>query len=167
LRSTAADLLTFLEANLGVTKSPLAAAMAAQLEMRRPAGAPRLEIAMGWHVVTRPGGLEIVWHNVLAAEAAPENPCPACAKTAQDKGDHRGSAFEWHFAEIRSSRIQTAVRRTGPARGDCLVVERWANNALAVTAKLVPFSRHFNVVLVGTIHADFGTATSGNRRRVI
>jgi serine-type D-Ala-D-Ala carboxypeptidase/endopeptidase len=63
LRSTAVDLLTFLEANLGVTKSPLAAAMAAQLETRRPAGAPRLEIAMGWHVVTRPGGREIVWHN--------------------------------------------------------------------------------------------------------
>ena len=93
--------------------------------------------------------------NVLAAEAAPENPCPACAKTAQDKGDHRGSAFEWHFAETRSSRIQTAVRMgTGPARGDRLVVERWANNALAVTAKLVPFSRHFNVVLVGKIHAE-------------
>jgi CubicO group peptidase (beta-lactamase class C family) len=63
LRSTAADLLTFLEAHLGVTKSALAPAMAAQLDTRRPTGVPRLEIAMGWHVVTRPGGREIVWHN--------------------------------------------------------------------------------------------------------
>ena len=53
LRSTAADLLTFLEANLGTlgtTKSPLAAAMNAQLATRRPTGIPGLEIALGWHV---------------------------------------------------------------------------------------------------------------------
>lgn len=63
LRSTAADLLTFLEANLGPTKSPLAAAMKAQLATRRPTGVPGLEIALGWHVLKHPGGSEIVWHN--------------------------------------------------------------------------------------------------------
>jgi CubicO group peptidase (beta-lactamase class C family) len=63
LRSTANDLLTFLAAELGVVKSPLAAAMAAQLVPRRPTGQPGLEIALGWHVSKTPAGQEIVWHN--------------------------------------------------------------------------------------------------------
>lgn len=63
LRSTADDLLAFLEAHLGVTKSTLAPAIATLLETRRPTNVPRLQIAMGWHVATRPGDREIVWHN--------------------------------------------------------------------------------------------------------
>jgi len=63
LRSTAGDLLAFLEAHLGVTKSTLAPAMATLLETRRPTIVPRLQIAMGWHVATRTGDREIVWHN--------------------------------------------------------------------------------------------------------
>jgi D-alanyl-D-alanine-carboxypeptidase/D-alanyl-D-alanine-endopeptidase len=62
LRSTANDLLTFLAANLGYTKSPLAPAMAAMLNVRRPTGVPGLEIALGWHIFTT-NGKEIVWHN--------------------------------------------------------------------------------------------------------
>ncbi len=62
LRSTANDLLTFLAANLGYTKSPLAPAMAAMLKVRRSTGVPDLEIALGWHVFTS-NGKEIVWHN--------------------------------------------------------------------------------------------------------
>jgi len=62
LRSTANDLLTFLAANLGYTKSPLAPAMAAMLKVRRPTGQPGLEIALGWHILTT-NGKEIVWHN--------------------------------------------------------------------------------------------------------
>ena len=62
LRSTANDMLAFLAANLGYTKSPLAPAMAAMLKVRRPTGAPDLEIALGWHVFTS-NGKEIVWHN--------------------------------------------------------------------------------------------------------
>lgn len=62
LRSTANDLLIFLAANLGYTKSPLAPAMAAMLKVRRPTGVPGLEIALGWHVLTQ-AGREIVWHN--------------------------------------------------------------------------------------------------------
>jgi CubicO group peptidase (beta-lactamase class C family) len=62
LRSTGNDLLTFLGAELGYEKTPLKAAMAAQLEPRRPTGVPGLEIALGWHVLTKiDGGL--VWHN--------------------------------------------------------------------------------------------------------
>jgi len=62
LRSTADDMLDFLAANLGYTKTPLAPAMAAQLTVRRPTGSPGLEIALGWHVLSSHGH-EIVWHN--------------------------------------------------------------------------------------------------------
>ena len=62
LRSTANDLLTFLAANLGYTKSALAPAMAAMLKVRRPTEQPGLEIALGWHILTT-NGKEIVWHN--------------------------------------------------------------------------------------------------------
>jgi D-alanyl-D-alanine-carboxypeptidase/D-alanyl-D-alanine-endopeptidase len=62
LRSTTNDPLTFLAANLGYTKSPLAPAMAAMLKVRRPTGLPDLEIALGWHIFTT-NGKEIVWHN--------------------------------------------------------------------------------------------------------
>jgi serine-type D-Ala-D-Ala carboxypeptidase/endopeptidase len=62
LRSTANDLLTFLAANLGYAKTPLAPAMAAMLQVRRPTGQPDLEIALGWHVYTM-HGKEIIWHN--------------------------------------------------------------------------------------------------------
>jgi CubicO group peptidase (beta-lactamase class C family) len=62
LRSTANDMLTFIAANLGYTKSPLATAMAAMLKERRPTGQPGLEMALGWHIFTT-GGTEIIWHN--------------------------------------------------------------------------------------------------------
>jgi CubicO group peptidase (beta-lactamase class C family) len=62
LRSTTNDLLTFLAANIGLEKSPLASAMAAMIPPRRPTGTPNLEIALGWHIWTRDGH-EIIWHN--------------------------------------------------------------------------------------------------------
>ncbi|MBV8732792.1 MAG: DUF3471 domain-containing protein, partial [Acidobacteriia bacterium] len=60
LRSTANDLLTLVGANLGYTKTPLASAMAAMLNVRRPTGTPNLEIALAWHVFS---GDPVVWHN--------------------------------------------------------------------------------------------------------
>lgn len=62
LRSTANDMLTFLAANLGYTKTPLAPAMAGMLKVRRPTGQADLEIALGWHVFTM-NGKDIIWHN--------------------------------------------------------------------------------------------------------
>jgi CubicO group peptidase (beta-lactamase class C family) len=62
LRSTANDLLSFLAANLGYSKSPLAPAMAAMVQTRRPTGQQGLEIALGWHIFTS-NGKEIFWHN--------------------------------------------------------------------------------------------------------
>ncbi len=55
LRSSANDMLTFLAAEIGYTQSPLAPAMKAMLQPRRPAGAPGLEIALAWHVFTANG----------------------------------------------------------------------------------------------------------------
>jgi CubicO group peptidase (beta-lactamase class C family) len=61
IRSTANDLLTFLAAFLGYTKTPLAPAMALMLETRRPTDIPNIEIALGWHITTKDG--LFVWHN--------------------------------------------------------------------------------------------------------
>jgi len=63
LRSDANDLLTFLAANLGYVKSPLASAMAAMRAVRRPTGSARLgEIGLGWLIV-KPSSYDVVWHN--------------------------------------------------------------------------------------------------------
>ena len=61
LRSTANDILTFLAANLGYVKTPLAQAMADEVSIRRPAG-PEMEIAYAWHIQTKDGNA-IIWHN--------------------------------------------------------------------------------------------------------
>jgi D-alanyl-D-alanine-carboxypeptidase/D-alanyl-D-alanine-endopeptidase len=63
LRSTANDMLTFLGAELGYVKTPLARALRAQWStVRRPAINPRVQVALGWIVTLRPEG-EIIWHN--------------------------------------------------------------------------------------------------------
>jgi len=62
LRSSANDMLPFLAANLGYSNTPLAAAMAAQVSIRRPAGSAGMEIAYNWLVQTK-NGKSIFWHN--------------------------------------------------------------------------------------------------------
>src|SRR4051812_17463637 len=62
LRSSTNDMLTFLAANLGDTKTPLAPAMAEMLKTRRPTTIPNMTIGLAWHVV-KVHGKEIVWHN--------------------------------------------------------------------------------------------------------
>lgn len=62
IRSTANDMLSFLAANLGYTKTLLAPAMTAMLAVRRPVEPPALNIALGWHVSTS-GGRDLVLHN--------------------------------------------------------------------------------------------------------
>jgi len=56
LRSSANDMLTFLEAFLGYKEPPLAPAMRAMLEVRCPAGIT--EIGLGWLILG-----ESAWHN--------------------------------------------------------------------------------------------------------
>jgi CubicO group peptidase (beta-lactamase class C family) len=63
LRSSANDMLTFLAANLGYVKSPLAPAMASMLAERRKTGVPAFpEIGLGW-LIAKPSSYEIVFHN--------------------------------------------------------------------------------------------------------
>lgn len=62
LRSTVNDLLKFLAANLGLTKTPLAPAMAATIANPRPAGRPKMTIGLAWHILTN-NDRQIVWHN--------------------------------------------------------------------------------------------------------
>jgi len=62
LRSSANDLLKFLSASMGYTKTALAPAMKAMLATRRPTGQPFIDSALGWTVDTRGGG-EIIWMN--------------------------------------------------------------------------------------------------------
>ena len=64
VRSSANDMLIFLEALLGYRESPLAPAMNAMLEVRRPAG--RTKIGLGW-LIYPTDGREIVWHNGATA----------------------------------------------------------------------------------------------------
>ena len=61
LRSTANDMLTFLAANLGYIKTPLADAMADQIATRRPSDGPDFEVGYGWRIQTKYGST-IVWH---------------------------------------------------------------------------------------------------------
>jgi D-alanyl-D-alanine-carboxypeptidase/D-alanyl-D-alanine-endopeptidase len=60
LRSSANDMLTFLEAFLGYKETPLAPAMKAMLEVRRPAG--QTKIGLAW-LIYPTDGREIAWHN--------------------------------------------------------------------------------------------------------
>lgn len=63
LRSTVGDMLTFLAANLDTSANPLARALRQTHRSRRPAGSATMTIGLGWHILARPGGPSIVWHN--------------------------------------------------------------------------------------------------------
>jgi D-alanyl-D-alanine-carboxypeptidase/D-alanyl-D-alanine-endopeptidase len=60
LRSTADDMLLFLAAQVGLTKTPLEAAMQATQRPRHSLGNSGGSIALGWHI--RPDG-NVLWHN--------------------------------------------------------------------------------------------------------
>ncbi|MBS0299888.1 MAG: beta-lactamase family protein [Proteobacteria bacterium] len=62
LRSTANDLLTFLETALGIKETPLASAFTAMLTSRRPTGIGDNEMGLGWGIMKN-GGNELIWHN--------------------------------------------------------------------------------------------------------
>jgi D-alanyl-D-alanine-carboxypeptidase/D-alanyl-D-alanine-endopeptidase len=64
LRSSANDMLTFLEAFLGYRESPLQPAMKDMLEVRRPAG--QTTIGLGW-IIMSVHGREVIGHNGATA----------------------------------------------------------------------------------------------------
>lgn len=61
IRSTAMDMVIYLRANMGKTKSKLYAAMQLAHQNSRPAGSNPM-VGLGWHKTTA-DGIEIVWHN--------------------------------------------------------------------------------------------------------
>ena len=64
LRSDAEDILTFLGAELGYVKTPLAPAMRAQwTTVRRPTGTPNLSVGLAWHIASPPNRDEFVAHD--------------------------------------------------------------------------------------------------------
>lgn len=63
LRSTVGDMLTFLAANLDSSANPLARALRQTHVSRRGAGSATMTIGLGWHILARPEGPSIVWHN--------------------------------------------------------------------------------------------------------
>ena len=63
LRSSTADMLKFVGANMGLSPSPLYGAMQATHRPRHALeGKPGQSIALGWHVIEQHGS-RIVWHN--------------------------------------------------------------------------------------------------------
>jgi CubicO group peptidase (beta-lactamase class C family) len=62
LKSTAQDLLTFVEAVLGYHSTPLFASMSAMLNTRRPTTYAGLELALGWHYLSTTTS-QLIWDN--------------------------------------------------------------------------------------------------------
>lgn len=62
LRSTAADMLKFLAANLDSASSPLGPVLATTRVAQRDADRPQNHIGLGWHIVEA-FGTTITWHN--------------------------------------------------------------------------------------------------------
>jgi CubicO group peptidase (beta-lactamase class C family) len=62
LRSTVNDMLKFVAANLGLTKSPLLVAMQKAQQSQRETGQTDLSIGLNWHILKKFDS-EMVWHN--------------------------------------------------------------------------------------------------------
>jgi CubicO group peptidase (beta-lactamase class C family) len=63
LRSTVGDMLTYVAAHLDSSANPLARALRQTHQSRRGAGSATMTIGLGWHILARPQGASIVWHN--------------------------------------------------------------------------------------------------------
>jgi len=62
LRSTAHDLVKFVSANMGLTKTALQPAMALAQTPRHEADSSAMQIGLGWHILKKTTG-DVVWHN--------------------------------------------------------------------------------------------------------
>jgi len=62
LRSTVNDMLKFVAANLGLTKSPLLVAMQKAQQAQRETGQADLSIGLNWHILKKFDS-EMIWHN--------------------------------------------------------------------------------------------------------
>jgi CubicO group peptidase (beta-lactamase class C family) len=62
-RSTAQDMIVFLEANLGLNETTLLKAMQESHKPRGLAGSTQMKIGLGWHIRIATDGETIQWHN--------------------------------------------------------------------------------------------------------
>ena len=62
IRSTVNDMMKFVAANMSPPKTELGRAMELAQTPRHEAGSPNVQIGLGWHITTSPGGT-VVWHN--------------------------------------------------------------------------------------------------------
>lgn len=62
LRSSANDLLKFVSANLGLTRTSLSAEMESTQKQLRQAGSPEIKIGLAWHIINKYDS-EIVFHD--------------------------------------------------------------------------------------------------------
>jgi CubicO group peptidase (beta-lactamase class C family) len=62
LRSTTDDMLTYLEANMGIKKCELLPAMQRCHHVRNPAASKMQSVGLGWHIETRPDDARLVFH---------------------------------------------------------------------------------------------------------
>ncbi len=65
VRSTANDLAVFLKACMGVTRTPLSAALARLRQTRRPTNIAGTQAGLGWYITSH-GGEEIAWKTGLS-----------------------------------------------------------------------------------------------------
>ena len=63
IRSTAQDMIVFLEANMGLRESSLHESMVETHLPRAQAGHDVMQIGLGWHILTPETGPAITWHN--------------------------------------------------------------------------------------------------------
>jgi len=62
IRSTCRDMVQFLKANMGLTKTPLFTAMKKTHEPRHEAGSSSMHVGLGWHIRSGDNST-IIWHN--------------------------------------------------------------------------------------------------------
>jgi serine-type D-Ala-D-Ala carboxypeptidase/endopeptidase len=63
IRSTAKDMIAFLQANLGLNDTPLLDTMRETHSPRAEAGSKQMHIGLGWHIFTLGSGPVVTWHN--------------------------------------------------------------------------------------------------------
>ncbi len=63
IRSTARDMIVFLQANMGLLDTSLLATMRETHVSRASAGSAQMNIGLGWHILSTDDGAMIHWHN--------------------------------------------------------------------------------------------------------
>ena len=116
LRSTANDLLTFLEPNLGLRESPLDAVLRATHRSRRSFQPPSLDIGLGWLIWTE-HGREIHWHNggtggyrsFIGFDRTAGVGVVVLSNAARDVDDLGFHLLDRRFALAAAPQLQTAI----------------------------------------------------------